>query len=121
VVVVDCGVPEVTRGSGNSGGERDGHEAETFPLQVLHGGAHVLLHELGHQVLGDGEAVVRQHRLVAVRDASNGPAINPSLNTITTTTIQRQERKKERKKKEKRKTLSAGQEYPIQNISRSYT
>jgi hypothetical protein len=71
-------------------------------------------------VLGDGEAVVRQHRLVAVRGASNGPAINPSLNTITTTTLQRQERKKERKKKEK-KTLSAGQEYPIQNISRSYT
>jgi hypothetical protein len=47
VVVVDRGVPGVTRGSGNSGGERDGHEAETFPLQVLHGGAHVLLHGFG--------------------------------------------------------------------------
>jgi hypothetical protein len=96
VVVVDRGVPGVTRGSGNSGGEQDGHEAETFPLQVLHGGAHVL-HELGHLVLGDGEAVVRRHHLVAIRGASNGPAINPSLNTITTTTLQRQERKKEKK------------------------
>jgi hypothetical protein len=25
----------------NDGGERDGHEAETFPLQVLHGGGEV--------------------------------------------------------------------------------
>jgi hypothetical protein len=85
VVVVDRGVPGVTRGSGNSGGERDGHEAKTFPLQVLHGGAHVLLHELGHLVLGEGEVVVRRHCLVAVRGASNGPAINLSLNTVTTT------------------------------------
>ena len=57
-VVGDQGVAGVTGSGGNGGGKRDGHEAEAFALEVLHGGAHVFLHKLGHLVLRHGEAVV---------------------------------------------------------------
>lgn len=38
------GVSGVRGGGGDGGGEGDGHEAESLPLEVLHGGAHVLFH-----------------------------------------------------------------------------
>ena len=79
VVVVDQGIPGMTGGGGDSGGERDGHEAEAFALKVLHGGAHVFFHELGHLVLRHGEGVVGggRWRLVAVSVgvASEGPTV----------------------------------------------
>jgi len=51
-------VSGVTRGFGDGGGERNGHEAETFPLQVLHGGSHVFLHQLRHLLLRRRQGVV---------------------------------------------------------------
>lgn len=51
VSVVDHGVPGMTRGGGNGSGEGDGHEAKALALKVLHGGAHVLFHQLRHLLL----------------------------------------------------------------------
>jgi hypothetical protein len=47
----------VARRGGYGGGEGDGHQAQALPLQVLHGGAHVLLHQLGHLLLRHRQAV----------------------------------------------------------------
>lgn len=90
IVVVggDHGVPRVTRGGGYSCGEGNGHEAETFALEVLHGGTHVFLHELSDLVLGDSHGVVGsgRRRLVAVGAATKGcgPTIGTTgLNTVS--------------------------------------
>jgi len=53
-ITVDERVPGVTRGFGDGGGQRNRHKAETFPLQVLHGGPHVFLHQLRHLLLRRG-------------------------------------------------------------------
>lgn len=52
------GVPGVRGGGGDGRGEGDGHEAEPLPLEVLHGGSHVLLHQLRHLVLRHRHPVV---------------------------------------------------------------
>ena len=57
-VVMEEGVPGVTCGGGDGGGQRNRHEAEAFSLEVLHGGAHVFLHELGDLVFRHRHAVV---------------------------------------------------------------
>lgn len=58
ISVVGERVSGVTRGFGDGSGQGNRHKAETFPLQVLHGGSHVFLHELGHLLLRRGEGVV---------------------------------------------------------------
>lgn len=84
---VDQGVPGVTRGRGDGCGEGNGHEAETFALQVLHGRSHVFLHELRHLLLRHVEALVRRRRrfIVAVRAPWMDPAVGDgvSLGAVT--------------------------------------
>lgn len=80
-VAVHQWVPGVTRGSGDGCCQRNGHEAEPFALQVLHGGAHVFLHELRDLLLRHSHAVVGRRRLVPVPSA--GPAIGTGLDTVT--------------------------------------
>ena len=92
-VVVDQGVPDVTRGGGDGGGKGNGHEAEAFALQILHGGAHVFLHELGHLLLRHGQAVVgggRRRRLVAVGVSGMGPTVGVGLDAVTTAALRTQ-------------------------------
>lgn len=85
--VVHQGVPGVTGGGGDGGGEGDGHEAQTFALKVLHGGAHVFFHQLGHLVLRHGQGVVgRRRRLVSV-GASRGSAAGGGLDAVTSSLI----------------------------------
>lgn len=68
-------------GGGDGGGEGDGHEAQAFALEVLHGGTHVLLHELGHLVLRHRQAVVGGGRLCPV----TAPRARPTcLYTVAT-------------------------------------
>jgi hypothetical protein len=53
------------RRGGDGGGEGDGHEAQALPLQVLHGGARVLLHQLGDLLLRHCQAVAPRRRAAA--------------------------------------------------------
>lgn len=77
--VVDDGIPGMTRSGGDGSGQGDGHEAESFPLQVLHGGTHVLLHQLCHLLLRHLQAIVWRRRLCSVTAPSN----STYLDTVT--------------------------------------
>lgn len=69
----------MARDGGDGGGEGDGHEAEALALEELHGGAHVLLHELRHLVLRHRQAVAG--RPIAV------PSSAVRLHTVATSSL----------------------------------